>query len=484
MPAPIQIGWTETVITPPERPVALAGQFYARVSEGVKDPLRATTCVLATDDDCVIFVACDLVSIPDELRDLVRSRLPATLPADKLILHATHTHTGPEVRGPSPLGGHTSQGGSGLDLGVVSAETYAGWLAGQLAGAVTTAWENRRPGAVAWGLDHAVLGRNRRWVRLDGRAQMYGLNAKSRDQFHHIEGFEDHDVNLLATYDSQTRLTGILVNIPCPAQEEEHGFELSADFWHETRQELRRRFGDHVFILPQCSAAGELTSHLMYEKPAHARMLSLRGRSAREEIAHRIADAVGRVIPHLSPALTAQPVLRHHSAVLDLPAAPLTQADADDNLRQADHFLAQYEAERARLEADPALRAAPRWYRAATEAFRRAAWHRGVAARFEHQKLHPTRPTEVHLVRLGDIAFASVPFEYYLDFGVRIKVRSPAVQTFLVQLAGAGTYVPSARSVQGGGYGSVPASNPVGPGGGHVLADHVVDGLRGLFPES
>ena len=90
-------------------------------------------------------------------------------------------------------------------------------------------------------------------------------------------------------------------------------------------------------------------------------------------------------------------------------------------------------------------------------------------------------PTECHFVRLGDIAFASNPYEYFLDYGIQIKLRSPFIQTFLVQLAGAGSYVPSPRAAAGGGYGAVAASCPVGPEGGQVLADETVTQLRELF---
>ncbi|MGI5820219.1 MAG: hypothetical protein ACOX9R_19200, partial [Armatimonadota bacterium] len=59
--------------------------------------------------------------------------------------------------------------------------------------------------------------------------------------------------------------------------------------------------------------------------------------------------------------------------------------------------------------------------------------------------------------------------------------RSPAVQTFLVQLTGPGSYVPSARSIAGGGYGSVPASTPIGPDGGREVAEKTVETLLGLW---
>ena len=39
-------------------------------------------------------------------------------------------------------------------------------------------------------------------------------------------------------------------------------------------------------------------------------------------------------------------------------------------------------------------------------------------------------PVEVHIIRIGDVVIATNPFELYLDYGMRIKGRSPAVQTF------------------------------------------------------
>ena len=64
--------------------------------------------------------------------------------------------------------------------------------------------------------------------------------------------------------------------------------------------------------------------------------------------------------------------------------------------------------------------------------------------------------------------FATIPED------LRDKVRSPAVQTFIVQLAGTGTYVPNERAVAGKSYGSIPASNPVGPDGGRKLVNETL----------
>ena len=57
---PLQIGWASADITPDE-PVQPVGQHYARISEGVLDPVTATALALSSGPDpadMVIFVSC------------------------------------------------------------------------------------------------------------------------------------------------------------------------------------------------------------------------------------------------------------------------------------------------------------------------------------------------------------------------------------------------------------------------------------------
>lgn len=478
----LRIGWAGADITPGDA-VLIAGQFHARLSEGVADPITATVLVLDGGDDHAVFVSCDLVAIPDELREAVRRRV-ASAPGGpnplKVILHATHTHTGPEVRPERAGAGHTSMG-TGVELPAMSAEAYLDFASGRIADAVRGAWGIRMPGAVAFGQGHAVVGRNRRWVDLEGRSTMYGKT--DTPGFSHIEGYEDHSVNVLATF-AGGALTGLVVNVPCPAQVSEHEYVLGADYWCETREELRRRLGAGLPVLAQCSAAGDQSPHLLFEKRAAERMRTLSGRTEKTEIAQRIAAAVEDVLAQVGGTAEERVVLGHRVEALDLPLNRLSAADVETATAEAAALRQQYERETARLAADPRLKEGKRWYREATYAYRRMRWCEGVALRFREQEKNPTRPLEIHVIRLGDLVVATNPFEYYLDFGVRIKARSKAVQTFLVQLAGGGTYVPTLRSTQGGGYGSIPASNPVGPEGGRILVEKTVELIARLWAES
>ena len=79
---------------------------------------------------------------------------------------------------------------------------------------------------------------------------------------------------------------------------------------------------------------------------------------------------------------------------------------------------------------------------------------------------HPHPAVELHVLRLWDAAFATNPFECFLDYALRIKARSAAAQTFCVQLtAGYHGYLPTTRAMKGGHYGADVASNQVGPEG-------------------
>ena len=105
-----------------------------------------------------------------------------------------------------------------------------------------------------------------------------------------------------------------------------------------------------------------------------------------------------------------------------------------------------------------------------------------VKKRFELQQSNPNLSIEIHVARIGDTAFATNPFELYLDYAVRIRELSKATQTFLIQKAGCnGTYLPSRRSVAHKGYGSVPASTDIGPDGGDKLVDWTVDAIDQLW---
>lgn len=178
------IGWASRDITP-DKPVLLWGQFYARVSEGVMDPITVTALAIESSRDGkvsaqVVMVSCDSVSVPSVLLESVRAHLRLELPGldpNNVFINATHTHTAPVA---NPAGGSgsgvlsTDVGFTTAELGVIEPEVYLAFVARSIADAVAEAWQKRKPGGIGYGLGHAVVGYNRRVAYFNGETRMYG----------------------------------------------------------------------------------------------------------------------------------------------------------------------------------------------------------------------------------------------------------------------------------------------------------------------
>ena len=90
---------------------------------------------------------------------------------------------------------------------------------------------------------------------------------------------------------------------------------------------------------------------------------------------------------------------------------------------------------------------------------------------------------EMHIVKVGDVAFATNQFELFMDYQHRIQARSPFVQTFIVQLAAQpgmnnGSYLPTERGVWGKGYSASIFDNVVSPSGGQQLVEETLKELN------
>ena len=107
---------------------------------------------------------------------------------------------------------------------------------------------------------------------------------------------------------------------------------------------------------------------------------------------------------------------------------------------------------------------------------------KNIVARYEIQDQQSVCDTEIHTLRLGDIAVATNPFELDVDYGLRLKARSPAEQTFVVQTACDSLgYLPTEQGVSGGHYSAEIMSNIVGPEGGRRLVERTVESLKGMW---
>ncbi|HWL07989.1 MAG TPA: hypothetical protein VNQ76_06285 [Planctomicrobium sp.] len=451
--AQLYVGGATVNITPDE-PVAMEGSFRLRIAKSVATPCIATALAIERRDGDIsleqaIFVSCDLVAIrggaaPDAdlyapLRAALKGRIPDNV-INKIILNATHTHTGPLL----------SEGKFHLpETGVMRAADYFEFLMTQLSAVIVQAWDAREPASVGWGLGHAVIAQNRRTVYADGTAVMYGKTDSPT--FRGLEGGEDHGVEILYFWNDRGEPLATAINVACPAQAVEGGNAINADFWHPVRVMLQEKYGKRLLVLGWIGASGDQSPRPLYRYNAEERMRKLRGLNPAQSAAKKIVSTWEDVYEVVRRDQHADVALEHRVETVKLPYNRVTPADAK-------------RAQQAIDRNDQAKGLFNRW------------WYQSVVSRYEQQQQSETLSyeMELHAIRLGDVAIVTNDFELFTDYGVQIKACSPALQTFVIQLCGPATYLPTERAVKGGGYSAIAESNLIGPKGGQVLVNEAV----------
>lgn len=477
----IMIGWAEADITP-EGVVDLAGQYYHRLSEGVHLPLSATALALESDGGQAVMVSLDIVSCEfsflEELRGRLKDALPELDPMN-VLLNVIHTHNAPGVnfiRGISWL----KEPENALPIA-----RYRELLLDRLVTLTGEAWKARRPGAVARAFGQARIGHCRRAVYSNGTAEMYGDTG--RTDFTGMEAGEDSGVEMLFTFDEAEKATGAVLNVACPSQVMESTYKISSDYMGETRRLLKKRFGAGFKTLCQISAAGcqsprDLTRNYKGTEPDfwHEDGVAEIGRNLESVIATAFRQTEGR--------RNSAPVFKHVVRKIELPVRRASYQDyvqAKAKLKELEAVMpedaayAKFCEEVARNERVPGGHGP---YDSKLHHFVLIQNNKAVIKRYESQNAKPAIPMELHVVRLGNAVFATNHFELYLEFGQRIKARSKAGQTFLVQLCcGSCGYLPSSLAERLGGYGGLIINGAVGSDGGSLLVDETVKAIDELF---
>lgn len=463
------VGVSSVDITP-QLPVALDGQFHLRIAKTIETPLTVNVIALESKGgspvgDVAIMVSADVVGIPEEalmkVRELVKARISG-LDVNKIFINAVHTHTAPVLKNSSSWGYAIPKDG------VTQPEEYMALFTSRIAEAIVKAWNDRKPGTVSWGLSHAAIAYNRRTVYADGTAVMYGKT--NRPDFMNMEGIEDHDVNILFFWNKSGKLVATSVDVPCTAQEVEGRSAVNADYIHFVRERLKKRFGPDLVVLGWIGASGDQSPRPLYRQAAEERMIKLRNLERIEEIARRICIAVEDAYETVDQDRYDDVKLLHKVESLTLPLRIVTKQECDVSRNE-------FEKADALIKADP---------KAADQQLARRNWNLSVVERYNSQKTNKNQTThsEIHVIRLGDIVICTNGFELFTDYALRIEAQSKALQTFIIQLAGPGTYLPTAKAVAGGGYSAVAQSSLIGPEGGQILVDETVRLINEMFPPS
>ncbi|MCE6990153.1 hypothetical protein [Dyadobacter sp. CY323] len=466
----LYIGKATADITP-AMPVALMGQFNLRIAKTADTPLTANIVALESRDgtqsvDATIIVSCDLIYISAQLLAMVRAEAGKRikgLDVNKIILNATHTHTAPVLEdGPDEASFLYP-----IPKGVVPVKDYKALFTKKVADAIVQAWNSRAPGSMTWGLNRTAVGYNRRSVYADKKTIMYGKT--NSPEFRNLEGYEDHDINSLFFWNKAGKLIAMSLDVACPAQELEHQETVNADYWHLVRQGLQKKFGADVCVLGWIAAAGDQSPHTMYRKSADERMLKLNKMTRLEDIAQRVINSAEASYNAVKNDKHTNVKLVHKVEKLKLPMRIITAAEYKESMAVRDEAAAIMAKDSSTVGAQ----------------YAKMTWFGDVLKRYDWQQKNPdpTYESEIHVVRIGDIVVCTNQFELFTDYGIRIQARSKALQTFVVQLAGPGTYLPTEKAIAGGGYSAVCQSNVVGAEGGQMLVDRTVALIDGMWEE-
>ena len=496
----LKFGWSEKSITP-DKKISLAGQFAERISQYVEKPLTVTAMAVDSGEDHVVLVSCDLGSTGYSLVKAVRENIAGKIPGldpMKVVLSAIHTHTGPvypstrrlpEAAGTGskymlqdilPAGKkYVEKENISANPEIATKQEVMELLVKQISAAVAEAWENRKPGSFTNAFGRAVVGMCRRATYSDGSAQMWGDTNTA--MFVGLEGGNDSGIELLYVFDENKKLTGIVANLACPAQCVQHRLFVSPDFWGEVKMLLRKHFGEDIFLLAQCSAAGDQcpVDLVRWVEPesdlndpnckrnnppkrkADPSMFDLAGmRKTGKRIAREIIDVYEEGLDEAQVDVE----FKHIVEDMMLPLRRTTMTEVAAAKRAIKEYLDDKEGDVDYNDAANLQR------------------HLGVLRRAAVQETVEVLPTEVHVLRMGTIAIATNPFELFLDYGNQIKARSLAEQTFLVQLCcGAEGYLPTKKAEEGGHYSAFIASGQVGHIGGEQLVRQTLQEINDMF---
>lgn len=381
----------------PREPLPLCGYPESPVSTGVHDPLYIAAFYLSDGKTRALYLTADLCFFARPRAERIAGKIAEAtgVPADNIMLAATHTHYAPatdcdiyrEVLGPELCPDY-------MDFVQDQAVEAA-------AEAVAAAFEAR----LAW-----TAGRC-------GREQGIGGNRHDPDQF-----AQDPSVTVLALQDETDTVRGILVNYALhPTVLDTRNSLVTADYVAYVRQTVGREYPDAVFGFMQGCSGNQSSRWFRREQ------------TFRE--AERFGSAVGAEALRLLRSMEFRPV-----------DGPLRMRKLEFLPSQVRHIPP---LETAAVQADSARSAYAGAVKAGVpEAMRRSAectmlgaeqmelYARGAERYGESAILSTTVPVVLQFLTLDELAIVGIGAEVFAEAGLAVKARTPFPVTMLSCLTG------------------------------------------------
>ena len=453
---PLKIGFSQADITPRGK-IALIGQYDIRTTREIFTPLQAVAMVIQSGGSSVYWAACDLLYITDTLIDAVCRHLSTQLPdfeRSQLMLSATHIHSGPflKERTDTTLLSFASQ-----EADVLRPEACCEQVAQGIVQAILGAIADAEPVLTARASSDLATGFCRRVVYADGTVNMYG--KVKTENFSHMECRDGGDTRMIYVYRAGDHtLKGILADVPCTAQVHEHATYVHADFWHYTREYVKKALNVPVFGI--CACAGDLSPRDLFH-------LSKAGPAEQME---QLGNAIGECLVQgaAGAAEPDEPAFTHRYQELSLPRWNPTPGEYELANSLCKLFYAQYGFSAGEFAFGTTK--VPLLLYSQAEV---------IVKRFRENQAQVTAP--VHVLKIGKAVFLTSPFECFVAYGDRIKAALPELDIFDVQLTDDYLgYLPTVEAIWGGGYSAMLFNGSCPPAGGDALVEESIAMLKKL----
>lgn len=430
---PLRFGSAKVDITPPASMpfhVPQRPPFPVVPAAGTHDPLYAKAVVFESGGVRAAIVACDVTSIPGDYIAAARAHIGRTcdVPPENVMITATHTHTGPNIR---PRNFRTA---SPEQMQV--ATKYLQEFPEMMARAVKLGEENltaaRLHGAIAE--VHGVAF-NRRFLMKEGRVIANPGKGDDKQLVNVVRPAGPVDPAMpVAYFDTpEGEPLATMINFALHL-DTTGGFKYSADFPHVIAGILASVKGPGMLTHFTFGAAGNINHYYLLDP--------LRP--------HRVKgyDEAARI-----GSLIAAEVIRGYARMRPLQDTPLKVSREIVTLTlhegRAAEIAARYDNAATFQDGDVVYRLLDGRY---------------------------TFSAEVMVISLGDeLAFVGVPGELFVELGLAIKHGSPYQYTMINSLAnGSIGYVPDRKGQSEGAYGASPQSTRCNPGSGEALVESAI----------
>jgi hypothetical protein len=387
---------------------SIMGQLYIRKCKYIMDDLEANCVFLSDGDNKIIIIGCDLATLLPAFAEKVRKHIEKStgVPSENIYIFCTHTHTGPNTAGLLPDDPINKEYLEELEMHLAD-------LAGKTV-------SSAREAKIAYGKGKALIGYNRRVCWMDGSHTMYG-NTK-RPDFAGIEGPEDPTHCVISIVDKDNKYIAIIHNNACHSTCVESENLASADYPGEARRIIRHILDiENLPVVYIQGASGDLSPWDLMNPDKR-----VPGVQRMREIGATLASETMNII-----------------AKSDYISDTIIKT-ATETISMKVRIPDEKEIENARKIFDEGEQKSGRGNYVLQ-------W--SILELYNDYKDNPFEEVSVNAIRIGDCCIATNPYEYYCQFGVDIRRRSPSKITMIGQLAnGWYGYCPTIYGVMGGGY--------------------------------